>query len=273
MCQQIKAGKEAQQEEKYLQGLKNWGNKPVARMISGASNRFQAPESAAHIEEVPDIGTADPPPPPPLGEDGGKSMVIPVVDFQHREAITVFDSECLLPFSLIHLEFTRSLNTADSVKIMEEMSRDWAVCTSVLDLDLKDHICYAKLQGWPLNKADTRAWIQEEVELWGCNEEQVARSLGCHSLDDAGPHDYYRYHTGQTIEQAESTSPGSRNSPLQLPSTISLPTMGGYSRSSTSGPWTSTWEEVVTDTCLRSTGRQRTMRVCLYSRKPSSTGS
>jgi hypothetical protein len=106
--------------------------------------------------------------------------------------------ELLLPFSLIHLKLTRGLSTSDSVKTMKDVGKDWAVFTTKLDLDLKDRIRYAHLQGWPLNKVETCAQIQEDVDQKGCDAEQVARNLGCHSLDDASPHDYFRYQTGQT---------------------------------------------------------------------------
>jgi hypothetical protein len=82
---------------------------------------------------------------------------------------------------------------------MKSVGKDWAVCTSEIDTDLKDRICYAYLQGWPLTKQDTRAHIQEDTDqLGGFTDDSSAMQYGCMSLDEVTPHDYYRYHTKQT---------------------------------------------------------------------------
>jgi hypothetical protein len=75
---------------------------------------------------------------------------------------------------------------------MKSVGKDWAVCTSEIDADLKDRICYAYLQGWPLTKQDTRARIQEDTDqLGGFTDDSSAMQYGCMSLDEVTPHDYY----------------------------------------------------------------------------------
>jgi hypothetical protein len=180
--QQIAATKAAQNQKNYLLGIKN---KPAAQMVTGTPNRFQALESAAHIEEVAK--------PKPVAND----PIVPIADFQQREAIVFFDSERLPPFSLVHLKLTRGLDADESTKVIKELGRDWAVCTTELDPDLKDRIRYAHLQGWPLTKADTCMWIQEEADRRQCDVTEIARSIGSDSVDDAGPHDYYQHRTNQ----------------------------------------------------------------------------
>jgi hypothetical protein len=82
---------------------------------------------------------------------------------------------------------------------MKSVGKDWAICTSEIDDDLKDRIRYAYLQGWPLTKQDTRARIQEDTDqLGGFTDDSSAMRYGCMSLDEVIPHDYYRYHTKQT---------------------------------------------------------------------------
>jgi hypothetical protein len=82
---------------------------------------------------------------------------------------------------------------------MKSVGKDWAICTSEIDADLKDRIRYAYLQGWPLTKQDTRARIQEDTDqLGGFTDDSSAMRYGCMSLDEVTPHDYYRYHTKQT---------------------------------------------------------------------------
>jgi hypothetical protein len=225
--QQIAASREEQQQAKYLLGLKVKGQ-TNPKMMSGASNRFQALEESAHIEEVDQPDKDQKPEEPPVEEflalvesdlyaDPSTTFVsattdsaVPVADFLRRESFAWFDSARLPPFAWfdvarlppfakVHLTLTKGLDAEESAKVMKSVGKDWAICTSEIDADLKDRIHYAYLQGWPLTKQDTRAHIQEDTDqLGGFTDDSSAMQYGCMSLDEVTPHDYYRYHTKQT---------------------------------------------------------------------------
>jgi hypothetical protein len=213
--QQLAASREEQQNAKYLLGIKN---KVTATMTAGASNRFKALEESAHIEE------ADKPEPTAKISEAQPSddrlasvesdlyadptttftvattdSAVPVSDFLCREAFAWFDATRLPPFAKVHLSLTKGLDAEESANVIKSVGRDWAVCTSEIDDDLKNRIRYAYLQGWPLTKQDTRARIQEDADhLGGFTDDSSAMRYGCMSLDEVTPHDYYRYHTKQT---------------------------------------------------------------------------
>jgi hypothetical protein len=209
--QQITASKEEQQSARYLLGLKG---KTTATMTSGASNRFQMLEASAHIEEV---DQPEPKPEEPPAEECLASVesdlyadptttfvaattdsAVSVADFLCRESFAWFDAAQLLPFAKVHLSLMKGLDAEESAKVMK-VGKDWAICTSEIDPDLKDRIHYAYLQGWPLTKQDTRAHIQEDTDgLGGFTDDSSAMRYGCMSLDEVTPHNYYRYHTKQT---------------------------------------------------------------------------
>jgi hypothetical protein len=213
--QQLTASREEQQTAKYLLGLKG---KKTATMTTGASNRFKALEESAHIEEVdqPEQKPKIPEEPPSdkclasvesdLYADPTATFTaattdsaVPVADFLCRESFAWFDAARLPPFAIVHLKLTKGLDAKESANVMKSVGKDWAVCTSEIDADLKDRICYAYLQGWPLTKQDTRARIQEDTDqLGGFTDDSSAMRYGCMSLDEVTPHDYYRYHTKQT---------------------------------------------------------------------------
>jgi hypothetical protein len=119
---------------------------------------------------------------------------VSVADFLHRESFAWFDAAWLPPFAKVHLSLTKGLDAEESAKVMK-VGKDWAICTSEIDPDLKDRIRYAYLQGWPLTKQDTRVCIQEDTDrLGGFTDDSSAMQYGCMSLDKVTPHDYYRYH-------------------------------------------------------------------------------
>jgi hypothetical protein len=75
---------------------------------------------------------------------------------------------------------------------MKSVGKDWAICTSEIDDNLKDRIHYAYLQGWTLTRQDTRARIQEDTDqLGGFTDDSSTMRYGCMSLDEVNPHDYY----------------------------------------------------------------------------------
>jgi hypothetical protein len=205
--QQIAASKEEQQKAKYLLGLKG---KTTTTMTSGASNRFQALEATAHIEEVDQPEEEQKPKEPPSTEHlasvdsdlycdatatftaATMDSAVPIADFLCRELFTWFDAAQLPPFAKIHLSLTKGLDAEESAVVMKTIGKDWAICTSEIDPDLKDRIRYAYLQGWPLSKQDTRARIQEDTDqLGGFTDDSSAMRYGCMSLNKVSPHDYY----------------------------------------------------------------------------------
>jgi hypothetical protein len=175
--QQIAASKEEQQTAKYLLRLKG---KTTVTMTSGASNRFKALEELAHIEEVdqPESKEEEPPAEERLASVESDlyadptttftaettDSAVPVADFLCRESFAWFDVARLLPFAKVHLKLTKGLDAEESANVMKSVGKDWAICTSEIDADLKDWICYAYLQGWPLTKQDTRAHVQEDTD-------------------------------------------------------------------------------------------------------------
>jgi hypothetical protein len=187
-------------------------------MTAGASNRFKALEETAHIEEVEQSEPTDKAPEDPSPDDHLASVesdlytdptaiftaattdsTVPVADFLCRESFAWFDAARLPPFAIVHLKLTKGLGAEESTNVMKSVGKDWAVCTSEIDGDLKNRIRYTYLQGWPLTKQDTRARIQEDNDQLGrFTDDSSAMCYGCMSLDEVTPHDYYRYHTKQT---------------------------------------------------------------------------
>jgi hypothetical protein len=213
--QQIAANKAEQQTAKYLLGIKN---KKTATMSTGASNRFKALEETAHIEEVEQPESKDKSlevlpaverlasvesdlyaDPTAVFTAASTDSAVPVADFLCRESFAWFDAARLPPFAIVHLKLTKGLDAEESTNVMKSVGKDWAICTTEIDSDLKNRICYAYLQGWPLTKQDTRARIQEGNNLLGgFTDDSSAMRYGCMTLDEVTPHDYYRYHTKQT---------------------------------------------------------------------------